>query len=161
MGGARGNPLTYGRNLNYGIERQSKPMMNLQTIESTKSKMIVNKAGDEIGMSHTYIDRKSYGARHGLKGAALEKGHKEYRTKFGVNVKAAVGVLLTQDTMVPQKWVPTKSGNLVVTFVPKERLETGGKKKAAVVVVVTEDEAMTALAKAKGISVEELELLLA
>lgn len=120
-------------------------------------KNVRNSNKEIIGQMMTYQDRKGYGLTHGLKGAALDKAHKEYRRALGVVMNGVVSTAFTSGQYVTQKIKPTASGGYQITLVPAHKVTHG--PAAPVVREMSADETLVATAKLLGVTVEALKAM--
>lgn len=78
-------------------------------------KVTQNKAGLAVV---TYLSKKEYGAKHGLKGAGLRRAHDQYRIDRGVAANGNLATLMTSGQIVAEKMRGTGDGGFSVKFTP-------------------------------------------
>lgn len=87
----------------------------------------------------SYETKKSFGARKGLKGAALRVAHADYRRDFGLSLNKSIAGALADGSIIAQKVRGTKAGDgFGVSFVAPVKLEVKPLKGADVSKKVTE-----------------------
>ena len=91
------------------------------TVFQDQTDMVKSKA-TKAGESHTYMSKKDYSVKFGLKGAELRRAHDQYRFDFGMSGNKALSAAIASGEIVVQKVADTKNG-FNASFVRKSVLE--------------------------------------
>lgn len=110
-----------------------------------------NKAGTGLVL----VSKKTLGRTTGLKGAALNRAHFEYRVEAGKALNAGLASKMAGGELLAQKIIPTKHG-FTVGFATVATMKSPSPKKSTEVV----DKAIAALIAA-GLTVEQAKAALA
>lgn len=125
--------------------------MMIEKLNTTGMKLTPkhNASGELLGNAVTYVTKKEYGERHGLKGAALTRAHLEYRRTSGLAMNADLSSAMAKGAIVAQRVTPTATG-MQVLFIDPAKLVPKATKST-----VTAERALATL----GITAEDLAAL--
>jgi hypothetical protein len=97
----------------------------------------------------------------GLKGQALKRAHKAYCNKAGLEIGGEAGKAFTTGALIPVSFKTNSDEDTVyIKAVTPARFDATHKAKAATKPELTQDDAFAMIAKAQGISVDDLKAAL-
>lgn len=124
--------------------------MEISLFNGTSLPMGAVRTSKSGAVSVGYMDRKSYGRALGVKGAALDKAHLQYRIDLGMAGNVNVSALLTSGQILAQKVTNMRSGIMRVDFMRADKLGVTTQKPEEIAAKLSDEQLLAILAARKA-----------